>query len=85
MLIHDAKNTQPITELYVYISVDKNGNEGVCGATLPDLGSVPLVFGYLKTAEAFLSLVNEVVATTGVRVDLVKFTNREVLKSIGGE
>lgn len=85
MIIDNPGNEQPITELYAFVSVDQNGNEGIC-STGDSESQMPLVFGYERVALKFLPLVEEMAkGVPHMQFKLVKFTNREVLKTIGGE
>ena len=82
--LDDPPNTQPIHELWAYLSVDENGNEGVCAATVEGLGPVQLIFGYervalgtgLKLPQQFAAL------NTTKKIRLVKFTHREVVRTL---
>ncbi len=85
-VLHNPGNEQPIEELYAYISVDQNGNEGLCAAPLLDSEpTTPLVFGYERVALKFLPVVEAIQKLApDMKIRLVKFTNREVITTIGG-
>ena len=85
-IVHNPANEQGIQELYAYISVDKDGNEGLCAAPLaPGLETAPLVFGYERVALMFLPVAEKMAKLVkDKQIRLVKFTNREVITTIGG-
>lgn len=83
-MIHNPVNEKPITELYAYISIDKDGNEGICGAPLGVNGTtMPLVFGYERVALKFMPIVEELAENCPhMQFKLVKFTQREEIQTI---
>lgn len=84
MLVHNSGNTKPVDVLFAYLSVDKDGNEGVCAAPLPGFGTTPLVFGYEHVALKFIPIAEEIAKASGMQIKLVKFTKGEVVQTIGG-
>jgi hypothetical protein len=80
---HDPTNRQPVTELWAYLSVDENGNEGLCAVPMPGFGTVQLVFGYERTAMTVgMQLAQQMAGMTKKKIRLVKFTNREVVRTL---
>lgn len=78
-VVHSPPNEAPISELYVVLSVEKNGNEGICGYDT-GLGLMPLVAGYERMLPMMRRMAAEVAKHTGKRLVLVKFTGREQIE-----
>lgn len=79
---HDEPNTQPITELYVFLSRDENG-DGILAASLGGLGMVPLVTGDPKNLEFLRPMAMKAAeACPDKKISLVKFSSREVIEEI---
>ncbi len=83
-MIHAPKNTQPIKHLYAFVSIDKDGNEGIL-ATMTG----PLVMGYEDVANKAAKLVRKTQKAgqfpPGTVVRMIKFSNPEVLEVFGGD
>lgn len=76
--VHAPPNELPrIDAIYVWISVDENGNEGVCA-----IGPIPAVFAKPSLAEKTLPAIQAIAAQSGRRIRLVKFSGREVVKEL---
>lgn len=75
-------STQPIPELFAYVSIDGNGNEGILSGRIPDMGAVPFVFGYRRIADKFRPLAQDIGSRTGQTIKLVRFTAREDIETI---
>lgn len=82
--VHDPGNTKPLTELYVFVSVDSNGNEGILGAPLPGIqGTMPLVAMSKQLAMNVLRpIAKEMGERSGKKVKLLKLTNREDIEEM---
>ena len=86
-VIHAPKNEMPrIDCIWAYLSVDdRDGNEGVCAAMVPGLpGLTPLIAADERRLEFITQLAEQLARDSGRVLRLVKFTNREVIKQIGG-
>lgn len=77
--------TKPITEMYVWTTVDQNGNEGILTVGDPSTKSnmVPLAFSDYKNVELTRSLVENLAKKSIVKIKLLKFSGREVLEEHG--
>jgi hypothetical protein len=75
--IHDPGNEAKIERVYVFLSIDANGNNGVVAEILPGLGSTPLVTGSRKTARAMIPIAQKVADRTGKKVGLYVFARVE--------
>jgi hypothetical protein len=68
MTFIDTPNHEVIERLYAIMSVDLNGNTGICATILPGLGSTPLITGSKRILEAFKKLAREMPQSPGTRV-----------------
>ncbi len=72
-LIHDPGNLQPIQKLWAWLSVDENGNEGICAVTsVNDRGET--VHIALVTADPKLLAICQAMAD-----DIKKHTNKRII------
>lgn len=70
MRIHDPKNIEPLEKLYVVLSIDEDGNEGLVAAPNEvGLGMEPLI-------SAELSIINEMLKR--VRKDFGHLTEKKM-------
>lgn len=76
------KNEYPLTELYVVISRDQDGNEGIISAITPMMGATPMVFGKLKIMDKVRPLLEGVSKETGRKLYLMKYKVAEQLEII---
>lgn len=81
-IVDDPKNAEPITALWAYISVDRDGNEGICAAGIAGFGMTQLIFGYERVARKFLPFAEDAANQTGKTVKLMKFTAREEVLTV---
>jgi hypothetical protein len=85
MIVESPPNTQPrIDEMWVYVSIDSDGNEGVVGSYVPGSGWVPLMATDPQRLELIRPMALAVARQSGMRIRLVKFSSREVLETIDG-
>jgi hypothetical protein len=77
-IILSPPNTQPITELYAFISVDEHG-EGIVSAVIGNI-ALPLVSGDLHMIEQMRPHARRCAEVK--RIELVKFTARETIEQI---
>jgi len=73
-IIHDPGNTDRLDEVYVFMSIDEEGRNGIVASILPELGSTPLVTGSRMAAKAMKPLAQEIAKLTGKPVGLFRFT-----------
>ena len=73
-IIHDPGNDRRIDRLYVFMSIDEQGRNGIVASILPGLGSTPLITGSPKAAEYMKGLAQQVADKTGKAVGLFVFT-----------
>lgn len=77
------KNSHPISEFWVVLSVDANGNEGICAGRGPD-GWMPLVVAEERLLPGIMQMARDTArGTRGMRrIKLVKFTSRVDLQDV---
>lgn len=71
-----------IKTIHAFISIDQDDEEGVIGQLMPDGTWMPLI---CADEERLLSIrpMAEKIAQTGIKVKLVRFTQREDVEEIG--
>jgi hypothetical protein len=77
--IHDPGNSDKIDEIFVFMSIDRSGNNGIVADILPGLGSTPLVTGSARIAEKMKPMAEEVARRTGKRVGLFRFVREGMI------
>lgn len=84
-IFQQPKNTMPrIDSLYAYVSVDhEDGNEGLCGAPVGPVGCMPLIAADEKRLEQLTPIAEQMARQFKMKIRLVKFTKREVIRDIG--
>lgn len=76
--IHAPPNELPsINEIFVLVSVEANGNEGVCG-----MNGIPAVFANKRLLPLAEQAMKAVFAGRRAKLRVIKFTGREVVKEI---
>lgn len=71
--IFPSNNDREINELFVFMSIDKEGRHGVVGGVLPILGTMPLVTGSPKVAEFMKTIAKQVAEGSGKPVEMFTF------------
>ena len=70
--------------MWAFISVDEQGNEGVCAATFPGLpGVTPLIAADEARLQSLLPMARHIARTTGMRIRLIRLGVRSELLVIG--
>jgi hypothetical protein len=72
-LIHDPGNENRIDRVYVFLSIDDEGANGIVADVLPHLGSTPLATASPHTAETMKKLAQDVAKRTGKTVGMFAF------------
>jgi hypothetical protein len=81
--IHDPGNETAIEDVYVFMSIDEKGRNGIVASVLMGLGSTPLVTGSAKTAEKMKPLADGIARKTGRPVGLFRFKRSAQLWQTG--
>jgi hypothetical protein len=79
--IHNPGNENQINEIYAVLSVDKDGNEGIFAQEI-DKKMYPLVSSKKEILERVFKFSAESAKICGMKVRLVRFSNREVVKEV---
>jgi len=76
--VHAPPNELPaINEIFVLVSVEPNGNEGVCG-----MNGIPAIFANERLLPLAEQAMKALFAGKRAKLRVVKFTGREVIKEI---
>jgi len=82
MTIYDIpKNEMPLKELYVVVSRDEEGNEGIVSAMTP-MGGMPMVFGHKRLIEKIRPTLLQMSKDTGRKLYIVRYKQKEVMEVI---
>lgn len=86
MLVLTPPNVMPrINSLWVYLSRDKDGNEGLCAAPVGPGGMIlPLIAADPERLKLITPLAEQLAKFTGMTIVLVEFTTRADLREITG-
>ena len=82
-IYHVPKSEHPMDEIYVALSVDNDGSEGIV-AMVKDNSFMPVVFGNKSSIEGCIPLLKDMAKQTGRNIKLYKFKKSEVLQEIYG-
>lgn len=74
MQVHSPDNEAPIDELYAWLSVDDNGNHGICAGVIRGVGAALFVSGDKRLALAMKGEAAEIARAVGKPVALYGFT-----------
>lgn len=74
-LIFDSENYQKVKDIFVFVSEDTNGYQGVLGLPISN-GTAPAVFGDEKTAMKYANTIKRVFNKFTLKeIKLIKFSN----------
>ena len=71
------KNNQPgycVRDLYAWVAIDADGDEGIPSTTLPGLGTTPLVASKLGAIELMRPVAEEMALLFDCRMELRRFS-----------
>ena len=72
-IIVEPRNEGRIDRVYVFLSIDAEGNNGIVAEILPGLGATPFVTGSLRGAEAMKQVAEEIAERTGKPIGMFVF------------
>lgn len=81
---HGIGKMPRIETLWAFLSVDKQGNEGLCGHVIPGLGWIGMMAADERRVDALREIAREIARESGKKIRLAKFTLREDLSVIDG-
>ena len=80
-VLHDPKNTFVIENVWVFVSRDEEGNEGVIAAPVGDT-LMPFVAADPKRIESLRPMAQHLAKMTKKKIHLVKFSQRTEIEEI---
>jgi hypothetical protein len=80
-IYHSPKNEQPMDELYVVLSQDADGHEGIVSA-YTQVGAMPMVFGHERMLEPIREQLRIMSKDTGRTLVIAKYKKTEILEKI---
>lgn len=75
-IVHDPGNTKPIDCIYIVLSVDDQGREGIVGTPLPMVTSEP------RLAAKMFAMAKYMKSETAKQVRLAKFSEKKVVEQV---
>lgn len=81
--IHKPPNERVIDCVWVGLSEDADGKNGICASMVPGLGGAPMVTGSPQVLEYFKQQAEGMAALTGVRIKVYQFTRAECVYDSG--
>lgn len=78
---HIPKNEQPMDDLYVVLSKEKDGTEGIVSMMTP-FGGMPLVFGHKRLLDTIRPTIIQMSKDTGRDMVVAKYHKMEILEKI---
>lgn len=77
-VLHTPANLLRVDRLYAFLSVDEDGNEGLCAAPLNGM-TMPLIAADRARMESLVPVAQELARLSGRKVRLVEFSTRTEL------
>ena len=85
MKIHTPPNERVIDEVWIGLSEDADGKNGIVATYAPRIGGMPMMTGSPKVLEVFKLQLDDLAVQTGKRIKIYRFTRaEEVMESWGG-
>lgn len=81
-IIHDPENKLKIDAVWLFVSRDENGNEGLLAAPLGET-FMPLVAADPDRVESLRIIAQKMAQMTKKKVHLIKFSVKEEIETIG--
>jgi hypothetical protein len=73
-----------INHVWAFVSIDDDDEEGVCAAAIGPEGSwLPLIGSDEERIKDLVPVAEQIAATTGMRIKLIKLTEREDIMEVG--
>ncbi|WP_046869312.1 hypothetical protein [Microvirga massiliensis] len=83
-VIHNPGNQLlRIDEVYAFVSVDEQGNEGLCAATIGGV-PMPLIAADADRLRSLVPVAEQLARATGMTIKLIRLKTREELRTIRG-
>jgi hypothetical protein len=81
--VHCPPLIHKIEKVYVILSVDEKGNNGIVATEIPMLGMTPLVTSRKDILERYKEIVQELANDTNRTYKVVEFSSRNLIEEIG--
>jgi len=81
-VLHEGGNTLKIDSIWAFISVDEDGNEGVCAAPIQGLGPVPMIAADERRLKSLIPIAEHLAKHSGMTIKLIRLTAREEVRVI---
>lgn len=86
-VVHDPGNYQKIKEVYLWVSQDKKGNQGILAAQAADGTVMPMVFTDESHRDLLKSIAEKIKIATAIagketEFVLLKFTKKELIEKL---
>lgn len=82
-ILHAPTNHLKIDEMWAFISVDQDGNEGVCAFQSGSM-MVPMVAADIERVKDFEPIAKRLAKVSPYPIKLIKFSTREEVQAIKG-
>ncbi len=80
--IHDPKNERPLSSVWVFVSRDKDGNEGILSVGSSAGDQMPLITGNPKLVEPMRKIAASTLRYATKTIHLLKFEARTELEEV---
>ena len=77
--VHDPENETPITEVWVGLSEDANGNNGVCGMLIEGMGGMQMMTGKSSLLPLLKTQAGQMARMTDKAVKIYRFERKELV------
>lgn len=72
-----------VEEMFAFVVVDEDGDEGICGFQNPQTGEwMPMVGADIARVDSLLPIARQISKATGKEIRLLRFKTREELEVI---
>lgn len=79
-IVHDPENKKAADEIFVFLSEDKQGRQGICGAPINGAKSIPMVCMDEAMLNVLKPVAKELAKLTDKKIKLTKFFVKEELE-----
>lgn len=71
-----------IDEVFLFVSEDRAGDEGVCGFISPEGLAIPMVCGDRARVESLREIAKDLKMRSGMKIKLLKYSTRTFVEEI---
>lgn len=84
VVINDSGNYMKLDELWAFMSVDDDGNEGLCAFMGPDNVMIPMIAGDPERVDQLKPLAADMALKAGKKIRLARFSTKEIVEEFDG-